>query len=411
MANEYFYEPFFGKQMNIIRKIGVIFGAIVISMYGYGQETYPDCTNAKEIVVPLTSDFLLKVPDEIYYQPEDQFTYWYKIVAASAVKVSYKIEEISNNDSYDVLIYKFKGKNFCNEIVLRRQKPVSNKMEGTLKLKKNEVYYLGLLHLNGNGCGHILSISTGDNSTSIKAVQSECIEEVLERIAQLEQVDEQSEIPLKNLQVEGSVINANTGKNIEASVNIMDGEEESQFISSVNNGFVLTNSIDDKIIVSIEKMGYKPFLDTITIDSSEFKIKLVPIDVGEKLVMYKISFHPNTYALKETSKGELEELNKFMLENSDYSFQIQGHTNGNRYVKESKGYEGLGEEWNFNGTAKKLSKLRAEKIKSYMMDNGVREERLETVGYGGDNMIIARPINMKEAIQNIRVEVVVIQNQ
>src|SRR5690606_19552168 len=99
----------------------------------------------------------------------------------------------------------------------------------------------------------------------------------------------------------------------------------------------------------------------------------------------------------------------FMLDNDVYYFEIQGHTNGNRTVKKAERYSHLGEEWNFSGSAKKLSKLRAEKIKSFLVNNGVDEFRLQTVGYGGDKMIIDKPKNMKQAMQNIRVEVIVTQ--
>ncbi len=125
--------------------------------------------------------------------------------------------------------------------------------------------------------------------------------------------------------------------------------------------------------------------------------------------MYKIYFHPNTYVLKEESKKELLKLTIFMLENNNYSFEIQGHTNGNKTVKKTKNFANLGEEWNFKGTAKKLSKMRAEKIKTYLVENGVKETQLQTIGYGGDRMIIEKPKNMKQAMQNIRVEVIVIQ--
>jgi len=138
-------------------------------------------------------------------------------------------------------------------------------------------------------------------------------------------------------------------------------------------------------------------------------LELNPIKVGEKLVMYHIYFHPNTYALKNESKKELEKLTQFMLENKAYIFEIQGHTNGNRTVKKSKQYKNLGAEWNFKGSSKKLSKLRAEKIKTYLIKNGVSANQLQTVGYGGDQMIVDNPKTMKQAMKNIRVEVIVVQ--
>ena len=125
--------------------------------------------------------------------------------------------------------------------------------------------------------------------------------------------------------------------------------------------------------------------------------------------MHKIYFYPNSYALKEESTQELLKLNKFMLENSQYSFEIQGHTNGNKAVKKVAKNAHLGEEWNYSGSAKKLSKLRAEKIKDYLVQHGVKETQIQTMGYGGDRMIVEKPKNMKQAMQNIRVEIIVVK--
>ena len=254
---------------------------------------------------------------------------------------------------------------------------------------------------------------------NIKAIQNGCVEEaieeliveetvVLEKIVAPEVVE--VSIGLKN-KFTGLVVNSNTEKNIAAIVSILDykGEPNRQIISTVNSGFSLENYVEDKVIVSVNKLGYETFLDTIDLSSGEFKIELNPIKVGEKLVMDKVSFHPNTYVLKEDSKIELNKLLEFMLGNKSYSFEIQGHTNGNRAVKTTKRYAHLGVEWNYKGSSKKLSKLRAEKIKAYLIENGVNETQLETGGYGGDRMIVAKPKNMSQAMKNIRVEVIVVQ--
>ncbi|MBL4668456.1 MAG: OmpA family protein [Flavobacteriales bacterium] len=95
----------------------------------------------------------------------------------------------------------------------------------------------------------------------------------------------------------------------------------------------------------------------------------------------------------------MKKLLAFMLENKEYVFEIQGHTNGNRAVKKSKRHINLGEEWNFKGSSKKLSKYRAERIKTYLIKNGIKENRIKTVGFGGDKMIVKKPRNMREAMK------------
>ncbi|OFY95859.1 MAG: hypothetical protein A3K10_17355 [Bacteroidetes bacterium RIFCSPLOWO2_12_FULL_31_6] len=384
----------------------------------FGQEAYPDCVHPKKITVPLTDEFTLKDQDEIYYQPEDKFTYWYQLNATAACQLTYKLSAISKEDSYEILIYNFKGTNFCNEVIQKKEKPVETKPEGTIAVKKGETYYFGVLHLNGYGCGHTLSLKTENKTIILKAIQNECVEDAIEVIVERATIEEDVKLPeiikepvVENNDIKGTVVNKNSQKNIEAVVTLLDknGNPTQQINSSIDNGFVFHHPIENKIAVSINKFGYENFSDTLELTANNIKIELIPIKIGNKLIMYKIYFHPNTYVLKEESKKELTKLTIFMLENNNYSFEIQGHTNGNKTVKKTKSFANLGEEWNFKGTAKKLAKMRAEKIKTYLVEHGIKETQLQTIGYGGDRMIIEKPKNMKQAMQNIRVEVIVVK--
>lgn len=404
--------------MSLCKQFVIPLISIITFLPLFGQETYPDCVNPKKITVPLTDEFTLKDQDEIYYQPEDKFTYWYQLNATANSQLSYKLSAISKEDSYEVLIYNFKGTNFCNDVIQKKEKPVETKSEGTIAVKKGETYFVTVLHLNGYGCGHTLSLKTENKTITLKAIQNDCIEDAVGAIVEQITIVEEVKLPeiikqpvVQNNDIKGIVVNKNSQKNIEAVITLLDknGNPTQQINSSVDSGFVLHHPIEKKVAVAINKFGYEIFSDTLDLIDNNIKIELTPIKIGDKLIMYKIYFHPNTYVLKEESKKELLKLTIFMLENNNYSFEIQGHTNGNKTVKKTKNFANLGEEWNFKGTAKKLSKMRAEKIKTYLVENGVKETQLQTIGYGGDRMIIEKPKNMKQAMQNIRVEVIVIQ--
>lgn len=402
-----------------MKSINHFFLALVllfVTCISQGQEDYPNCINPKIISLPLEND---SIQEQIYYQQADKYTYWYKINVKTAGKLSYQLSSISKEDDYEILVYNFKGDNFCNDVVNKKVKPDHNNAEGLFHANEDETYYIGVLHLNGYGCGHVLKITNDNKQMIFKAIQNECVEEVMEKlvvekIAPIKEIKTpviiKAPIKLANI-ITGVVLNGNTQRSIEATIAIIDtqGNNSQQLLSKVESGFVLNDYTQKKIVVSITKFGYETFLDTITLLGKDLVIELKPIKIGDKLIMHKIYFHPNTYVLREESKEELKKLNKFMLENNKYSFEIQGHTNGNRNVKKVKRFANLGEEWNFKGTLKKLSKLRAEKIKAYLVKNGVQEKRLQTIGYGGDRMIVEKPKNMKQAIKNIRVEVIVIQ--
>ena len=125
-------------------------------------------------------------------------------------------------------------------------------------------------------------------------------------------------------------------------------------------------------------------------------------------VMKSIYFHPNTYALKRESIGELQKLLNYLNNNPTASIEIQGHTNGDHRVAKNKAYESLGPEWNFSGSAKELSLKRAEAIKKFLETNGIPESRLVPKGYGGKKPIIRDPQTNEEGQMNIRVEVVIL---
>ena len=88
--------------------------------------------------------------------------------------------------------------------------------------------------------------------------------------------------------------------------------------------------------------------------------------------------------------------------------QVIGHTNGNKDVRASRIVNQKGEEWSFTGSAKELSQRRAYKIVKYLEKKGIDSRFMEAIGKGGDEMIVKDPSSMKEAMQNIRVEIKVV---
>ena len=88
--------------------------------------------------------------------------------------------------------------------------------------------------------------------------------------------------------------------------------------------------------------------------------------------------------------------------------EIQGFTNGNNRIKASPDDISEG---SFTGSSKKLSQLRAEMIKKYLVEKGVSAERLETNGYGGSKMIYPNPKNQEEANKNIRVGILILSKR
>jgi outer membrane protein OmpA-like peptidoglycan-associated protein len=108
------------------------------------------------------------------------------------------------------------------------------------------------------------------------------------------------------------------------------------------------------------------------------------------------------------SKYELNSLLQLMNENPNYRIRLHGHTNGNYSGK----ILSIGEDKNFFslegasqgiGTARDLSRNRAEVIRDYLISNGVDASRMEVKAWGGRRPLFDK--NSTNAKRNVRVEV------
>ena len=108
------------------------------------------------------------------------------------------------------------------------------------------------------------------------------------------------------------------------------------------------------------------------------------------------------------SKFELNSLVQMMQENANYRIRLHGHTNGNYHgriitIGDNKNFFSLDGSKQSMGTAKDLSRNRAEVIKEYLQVNGIDPSRVEVSAWGGRRPIFDRhSVNAKK---NVRVEV------
>jgi len=130
---------------------------------------------------------------------------------------------------------------------------------------------------------------------------------------------------------------------------------------------------------------------------------------GDIVVMYNVYFYNDATIMLPVSKYELNSLLEMMQENPNYRIRLHGHTNGKWHGK----IISLGPDKNFfavtdeskrsNGSANKLSGIRAETIRQYLIEEGIDGGRIETKAWGGK-----RPLYEEHSLsakKNIRVEV------
>ena len=362
----------------------IIFSLIVCLLYlGSNAQVIEganDCTYAKEIVVPFNySDNTVNKPKHnlnqtVFYNYRDQFSYWYKIVVKDDATLKFKVKPVNDSDEFVVYVYQYNSADFCDKIYNQKIKPAKASFftgnvskenpydlsEKTFAAKKDNVYYISVLNTSLNNCGHSFYLINEKDTLKVKAIHLPCKRD------------------LTTLSVK-------------------------------------TVSLTKKLDTVAAKISIAPPVvakkDSVKKDSSNsMAAKLKSLKEGDHLVMKSIYFYPNTYALKKSSSGELQKLLQYLLANENVRIEIQGHSNGDHRIAKNKAYSTLGEEWNFEGSAKALSQKRAETIKKYLETNGIKPERLEAKGYGGKKPIIKDPQSNEEGALNIRVELVVLKS-
>lgn len=117
-----------------------------------------------------------------------------------------------------------------------------------------------------------------------------------------------------------------------------------------------------------------------------------PMSTGARIVVENILFTTGKATLRAESYSELNKLVRLLLENADVRIEVSGHT-------DNVGSASLN---------KRLSRSRAQSVKSYLESQGVDAGRIEFEGYGFDRPIAPNETEEGRAA-NRRVEIEVIE--
>lgn len=437
-----------------------------------GELDHFDCNYCKGITIPFNysetnAAIKPKLNQAVFYSFRDQFTYWYKVTAKSDGKLNIKITAINDSDSYVVYMYQYNETDFCNKLYQKKLKPImpsilidnANKQgDNTVKeldIKKDNIYYISVLNISLNNCGHHLFLNYGPDTLKIQAFHVPCKKDitslpVTQKISKPIIVTKDTVImgsdvitafsetittnnpvitPIANdaVKIAEPVFETKTiNRKIECLV------KDKKKLTLMNSNFMFidtdtknylepTNIGIGKWELILEKdktykikctaLGYNDLEMNLDVNTKNpVELFLEPLKAGDNFIMRSIYFHPNTYALRRESTEELQKLLHYLIDNPSVTIEIQGHTNGDNKIYKNKAYINLGEEWNFQGSSKNLSLKRAEAIKNFLITNGVSAERLLAAGHGGKKPIIKDPETMEEGQKNIRVEVVILKD-
>ncbi|MEM6524261.1 MAG: OmpA family protein [Bacteroidota bacterium] len=272
---------------------------------------------------------------------------------------------------------------------------------------------------------------SSDNNVTEEETTAEATPEESEETENVEEVKEITELSQIGFKV--NLYNAQTGGDVNGSVQLVDTERAKQHKKFKSGEVVKVKDPDNgtgKMSVIIDNFGFRkqqkeinffnPLSDTARVDLRfeedvlELNFDLIRYSVGDFVVMYNVAFFKDAAVMRPESKFEVNSLITMMQENSDLKIRIHGHVNGKHPGKViSKGGEpdyyklsDLNKEG--VGSAKELSKKRAELIRDLLMENGVIEGRMEIKAWGGKRMIHDK--NSTRADENVRVEIEILED-
>lgn len=241
-----------------------------------------------------------------------------------------------------------------------------------------------------------------------------------------EEIKQFERMTLGNTEVFLSLFDARNHRIVSGEVQVVDTERAKGLTKVKGNEYLLLpdpKSKSGQLTLICEAFGYrkaqqeinyplpladtvKPFIDlmgtTIVIN-----FDLIRYHKGDIATLYNVYFYNDASLMLPESKFELNSLLNLMQEGS-YRIRLHGHTNGNYHGRiitrgDDKSLFTLEGAKNTIGTAKDLSRLRAEIIKEFLVENGIAADRIEVKAWGGKRPLFDRhSVNAK---RNVRVEV------
>ena len=206
------------------------------------------------------------------------------------------------------------------------------------------------------------------------------------------------------------LVNEVTGNVVGGTVRLQETDKARQFRGFNGNEKVYVPAPANrsgKWFVLCHVLGYRQLKKAVVYDRAEdvqgasigpdqeiiIPLGLERVRRGDYVEMDGVKFFNNTALFTPGSERQLDELVAMMQENPGYEIRLHGHTNG----KQSRDIVSIGTSTDmFNpevsnaktfASAKDLSLLRAELVKSYLISKGIDASRISTKGEGGGQMI------------------------
>jgi outer membrane protein OmpA-like peptidoglycan-associated protein/tetratricopeptide (TPR) repeat protein len=183
--------------------------------------------------------------------------------------------------------------------------------------------------------------------------------------------------------LKGIVRDDKTKEPLESNIELIDNELNkviAEFKSDTKTGKFLVSLPGGKNYgIAVKADGYLFHSENFDVQQdSDYKevekiIDLKKVSVGQVIVLRNIFFDLNKYSLRPESQNELDRLTKLLTDNPTIRIEISGHTD----TRGSDTYN------------KELSHNRAKSVVDYLIEKGIKKDRLEYMGYGEEKTIVS----------------------
>lgn len=329
---------------------------------------------------------------------------WYLLTMPDSGVFTFDINTANKNTDWDFLLYEYKS-NFCQRVETNKINPIRGNLSRSPETGLSLTAFLDFVGagVNENHSKFII-VQKGEQLVLVvnnpkMSNQSHTLNlhypKSNPKVAITDTTQPADFLTIKYIL---SIKDNKTRELVTADVNITGFSKKPIFLTDITNYESSILKKNHKAFINVSAKGYLMISVEVNVSSYEKvvvqDIFLDPIESGKKVNLKNIRFIGDRAEFLPNSTSALKSLLSFMRLNDNVTIEIEGHVNGPGKSNSNE--------------YKELSNNRAQAVKSYLIENGISENRISSVGYGNSQMLYPQPKNEAEMTANRRVEIKII---
>ncbi len=266
------------------------------------------------------------------------------------------------------------------------------------------VYFMSTRNSEGYGDLRRMKLQKEDLPNQVAEEEPVFVTEMPKNIRPSENVEQTVTIETADstIMVTGMVVSETDNQPIDAQLTFIPspGVDISGTVTDKTNGrYEIKLPFTDNYIVKIEAKGFlnteeNLFLAGKSGNSFSQNFILTPLEIGRTFRLDNVLFERGTTNLADTSYNELDKVIEMMNQNPGIEIELGGHTSNRGAARANL----------------KLSQERVDKVKQYLVENGIEEQRITGKGYGSLKPIASNKNETTRKL-NRRVEFTILKNK